>query len=330
MKKLRLELDKFQILSHELSDAIYLYFQGGHASTIINLAHSCRMLSRDITSYYKKQFSPRWDDFELYTDGVDEVSGTAFFNLKKINGKQGEYVASGNSVKHADKDTESLVMLSDQAAYEYLSVVILDFVRLKEALQACKQVSMHSEHSKAKKQSAFLRGGIRCLKPLTDMFLSSSLLRTPYSTEPKIDYLCNVFREWERQIDQIYNHRVGKQQFYEPSPWHHFSLIDDFRISGAAHDGLSSVTDKEIFAILKARFGLLSEADVWKIRQESPFHMRETMRQHSRHRVASIIQRDFSKSDWHGAGYYLKLEDDVVPDETGLVVNFEGYEALMR
>jgi len=54
VQRVRHESDKFQMLSHRLSDAIRMHFYNLHPSTVINATHSSYDVIRDIYRFYRE------------------------------------------------------------------------------------------------------------------------------------------------------------------------------------------------------------------------------------------------------------------------------------
>ena len=52
---MRYEHDRFQILSGKLGDAITNYFAGAHPATVLDLAHSCSAIIRDLAHHLHKE-----------------------------------------------------------------------------------------------------------------------------------------------------------------------------------------------------------------------------------------------------------------------------------
>jgi len=90
----RAELDKFQILSQQLADAIYMYFSGGYSSTTLHVVHACNNLIRDIYRHYLKKDAI--EEINFWSERVANLSDTKLFNFKKIDGEQGLYIHKGN------------------------------------------------------------------------------------------------------------------------------------------------------------------------------------------------------------------------------------------
>lgn len=335
MENSRFELDKFQVLSHQLSDAIRIYFAGGHATTVTNLTHSCRMLIRDITAYYKRKHSPYLDGFTLYTESIDQSHGSIFFRFKKIDGQQGIFVKRGNWVKHADNDTDELILLSDQAAYEYLSAVVQDFQDLKKMLLSKREISAYQEHVEAESQPKYIRVGIRMAKLFNDVAVRAILprqatMRPPYAVQPRVDYLCDVFNDWDRILKHVY--KRFQEQLRPGNAALGLNALNDSQrrvIVGEAKWPLVDISGETSLVYLKMKLGMATQKDYEESQEQAEVILREAMRSATRPKISSIIDGHVNKFTWHGAGYYLNI-DDRVPEEDVMYIDRAGTDFIVK
>lgn len=327
MTNTRITRDNFQSICDQLATAIQLYFAGAPAAGIINLTHSSRIVMRDLLKFHKEKDPRPFEYFELWTDTVDSSKGTGYFHFDKRNGQQGRYVQLGNKVKHANTDPEGLVTICDQGAYEYLRVVLEDFMHLKAALWEEHYVVMHKEHMAAMGESTFKRMGKRAVNKLTGSFLQATFFEQPYSPKTKIDFLCDIFEDWARLIDHAYDRYVRKYQSYQPvgvlssADWNNIYMTALMAGAEAPYSALGQFVRNKLFPAGNPE----TNKDVKAVFAEEVSFMREKMRYSTRPIIAQAIQKELSNYSWHGAGYYQKIGDEI-PDEKVFVIDLEGYE----
>jgi len=305
----RAELDKFQILSQQLADAIYMYFSGGYSSTTLHVVHACNNLIRDIYRHYLKKDAI--EEINFWSERVANLSDTKLFNFKKIDGEQGLYIHKGNFVKHAQRDTESLILLSDQTAFEYLYACVKDFLLLKEALLKAGVLALSEEHSNTRSRT---QRGV-----LVDKLRRQALYRLgfyyngkPYGEITQVDYLSTAFLEWQSLIEKFITKRAPriKQDFHDASDFNVFSnkqrnnLNMDFFF--AVSEGIDVLTP-----LIKMKLGLGSKKDYVRACKASGEFLRETLRRETRSLVLSFIYKYCQRYNFDGAGYYLKVDDRI-------------------
>lgn len=308
-KEYRAELDKFQILSQQLADAIYMYFAGGYSSTTLHIVHACNMLKRDIYNHYLKKGDI--EEMVFWSEKVDRLSDVKLFNFKRENGEQGLYIHKGNFVKHGNKDTEDLVLVSDQTAFEYLYATVKDYRMLQKQLLKAGLLHLYEGHLYAQKRGRVATALARTfLKTAYKMGIVNR--HAPFGKVTHVDYLCGVFLEWQDAIEKFVGDKAPRlqQSFHEASTTSMLSKAQrrdlSQRFFGALGRGIDVLTP---YLKMKLRIG--SPKDYIRACYDNGNFLRETLRRETKGAILSFISKYSDKHSFDQAGYYLNVDHRV-------------------
>ncbi|MCB9981243.1 MAG: hypothetical protein H6860_02455 [Rhodospirillales bacterium] len=287
---MRYEHDRFQILSGKLGDAITNYFAGAHPATVLDLAHSCSAIIRDLAHHLHKE--GHIHKLELWSDMVERLSGQSLFHYKRINGNQGLYVRIANQLKHADRDTEAFVGVSDHFAFEYLYATVKDFQVLKESLEPC---DIFGSYESDRYGPHFMRAAFHPLQKLK----SFASMRD----EAKVDLLTNAFLQWHGYLEKRISEQFPrlKSDFYDVSGMPEIGVLNRLGLYKECNDVMHAYC---------VRAGSLLLRRGWSSEDVSPEQMRD-LRHAMRYNTRNYLFDFAIKPRGYRKNYYLKFDSSV-------------------
>jgi len=305
--------DKFRILTQNLGDAVICYFSDIESETVFHITHSANTLIKDIYEHFQQ--TEGLEDIDFWTDVVDMTCDTTLFNYKRVNGKQGLYVATANALKHADKDTRDFVVVTDQMACEYLYATIRNFVWLRDSMLSA---GLLNERQKLERDFSWLRFAFstrselaygRALRDLT-----------------KIDYLCDKFLDWHAYVEFYvsYFYPESEHDFYAVSNGENFSRRERNRLLSAFANMSTELNFSLLLSNLKAKFRFVSLSDHAQISERNLMQKRQPMREFSKHVMQRIVSEWLVFQRRYDLGYeskkpYADLYCEVEPKGLDLI-----------
>lgn len=331
----RYEVDKFQAICCQLSDAIVLFLNDGHATTVTSLVHASARLIKDLEKHFSDlgYFEP----IKFWSLSVDEQYGASLFNYKKIDGKQGVYVSRGNFFKHADKDPQSAMFVSDNTAFEYLYATLQDFEQLKKELVDSGIVRTAEVHRRAAKKSGLYRELFDIFNGLTapirkisgSMFISKIRSSSP---EPKIDFLSREFRSWYALLNHYINGKFPKiaQDFHDTALTDEMPIQHKFSMMNLVLSHVSMSAISLIFAKVGEKTGITDEGDYSRSEYTFLKTLRPELRSATTFYVSSRINKGLDRFSWHDSGYYIDLDGREADGAAFWMYDDDGLEFIHR